>query len=178
MTNRLFKLIIFLHLYFIHLLLADFSSNSSENSSFLLCKNCGKEVFSIQHIVYMKSPFALQTWNDTLLSHSSFLSLESKNDSELLATLQLLRNPHGSMFEIITVQHANLLLLNNTKSLQDTWFPNFMWIIGVCPHCFNHLGWFFESIKEERGFFALILDQLVGQDLAESLIITPKLKII
>lgn len=179
----LLKLIIFLHVYYVYVLVAD-----NLHVNYLLCKNCGHEIASIEDIVYVKSPLAIQTWNDTLFhdwhygdsanSHAMPDQTSSHDESRMYSTIQLLKNPHGNTFEIITMRRTNFLLLNNTKSLQDTWFPNFKWTIGVCPNCLNHLGWYFESILGEEGFFAVILDQIISQNYADTLIIQPKLKML
>lgn len=185
---ELLKFVIFLHIYYIYLLVADHLSDVE----YILCKNCGNEIFSVKSLMVKKSPYAIRTWNDTLF-HNSFFSQSNivnqtlKNtsaeysyvedsDPNIYTTIQLLKNPHGNTFELITTRKAYLLLLNHTTSIQDTWFPNFRWTVGVCPHCFNHLGWYFESILGEDGFFALILDQLISHNYADTLVITPKLK--
>lgn len=186
-SHQLLYLVILLHFYYIHVLLADLNSAENGDGEYILCKSCGKEIFSVNNLIYKKSPLALQTWNDTLFQQSEMMRTSQYNksspestskDSKLFTTVQLLRNPHGNTFELITVRRADLVLLNNTKSIEDTWFPNFSWTIAVCPHCFNHLGWFFESILSDHNesFFALILDQLVNQQFADTLVVMPKIK--
>jgi hypothetical protein len=175
MADGVLNSILFLYVYFIYLIIAD---SLDASSYYLLCKSCGHEIASIDDTFYMKSPQALQTWNDTLFHSSYYKNPANLTNKErrLYTTIQLLQNPHGSSFELITLKRATFLLLNNTKSLEDTWFPNFKWTIGVCPHCFNHLGWHFESILGEEGFFALILDQIINQKEAETIVLQPKLK--
>jgi hypothetical protein len=181
------KLIISLFGYFI----LTISSELNENHA-LLCKNCGHTLAHVNDFIYKKSPMSLQIWNETALFHthanpkSMYYQASNTNQTHKHekssnhphhATIQLLKNPHGVTFEVVTLRRADLLLLNDTKSLQDTWFPNFKWTIGLCPHCMAHIGWHFESVVGEEGFFAIVLDKLLNAQFADSLIVEPKFKV-
>ncbi len=163
------KSIIFLYLYFIALILSH-----NLNEEFLLCRKCGHEIAYIKHIDFRPSPHAIKTWNDTnfMQDHGSTRTKTS------IPVVQLVRNGMDTEFKLLTVTHANMKLLNYTTSIEDTWFPEFKWTIGLCPQCMVHIGWYFETIKgnNKGNFFALAMDSLFDETEAEELIITPKLK--
>ncbi len=168
----LFKLIIVLYIYFIFMIIA----SEIDSIQFLICKHCGHKISTTKDIVYVKSPYAIRTWNETLFdTNNDYLKEQSfKPDvySPFYQTIQLVKNPLGNKFNLITLKKSDLLLLNETKSLQDTWFPKFKWIIGVCSHCLIHLGWYFESIENnQEGFFGLIVDKLINDNYADNLIL-------
>ena len=146
------------------------------DEEFLLCKSCGREIANIKDVIYVKSPLALRSYNDSYLfqSHSG-----PKDSGRRQTTVQLLKNPHGVEFELITLSKATVRLLNETKSMEATWFPHYSWTICLCPHCMQHLGWFFESWLVDadiQSFVAIILDKILNENEAESLIIQPKFK--
>lgn len=166
------KIILLVYLYYILIILAD-----NLESEYILCKNCGQELFLTKDLVYVKSPLALSSRNDSHIFHLNNQSYKMNSNSPFTATIQLLENPHGNQFEIITVSNAKLMLLNDTRSIQDTWFPNYYWTICVCPHCLTHIGWYFDSIKEKTSFFGIIIDKLLNENYVESLVLQPKLKL-
>jgi uncharacterized CHY-type Zn-finger protein len=130
---------------------------------FILCKQCGNEIAYLKDIHYKKSPYALKTWNDSSLFHMH------------VPTIQQFRNPNGIHFDLITVTKADLYFLNETKSIQDTWFPNFYWTISLCPKCKTHLGWYFDSVSGEN-FFTIILSKVFNEEYANSIVLQPKLR--
>lgn len=154
------KNLILLYLYFVYSTIYghDF------NERFLLCKHCGHEIAHIKDIVYKKSPLALKTWNDTNLFHNNVI------------TIQQIKNPQGSQFDLITVTSADLHFLNETRSISDTWFPKFYWTICVCPRCLTHIGWYFDSLVGEKSFFALILSKVFNEEYSDSIVLQPKLR--
>ena len=150
------------------------------------CKSCGHEIAFFKDIIYKKSDYSLKSWNESLTNNDNFDTHFNKPRNQSLKpdlqfnsfyTVQVVENPHKVSFKLITLKHANLKLLNDTKSLQDTWFSNFKWTIGLCPSCLFHLGWHFESIIGEESFFGLILDKVIKKSDADSLILEPKLKL-
>jgi len=159
--------IFFLYFYFVLLILSHHL-----NEEFLLCKKCGQEIAYVKDITYKKSPHSLKSWNDT-----NFLHNHGNRDLTFVPTIQLLTNGDEYVFKLITVAKANMYLVNETTSIEDTWFPNFSWTIGVCPHCFAHIGWYFESVNDAEGFFGLVMDSLFDESHAEELIMQPKLKL-
>lgn len=161
------KFVFFLYFYFILLI-----CSHHLNEQFLLCRKCGHEIAYIKDINYQKSPHALESWNDT-----SFLHNHGNHDLTSVPTIQLLTNGHDYTFKLITVANANMYLINETTTIEDTWFPNFEWTIGVCPQCFAHVGWYFQSVNGGEGFFGLVMDNLFDESHAEELIMQPKLKI-
>jgi hypothetical protein len=170
------KLIVTLYVYLIFVVIAN-----ELDADFLICRKCGHKISNARNSFYIKSPYAMKIWNETLFDSDNFKtsqqSLKPDIYSSLYQTIQLVKNSHGNKFKIITLKKADLFLMNETKSLQDTWFPSFKWIIGVCSHCFTHLGWYFESIENNQdGFFGLIVDSLINENYADGLIVQPKFK--
>ena len=156
------KQIISIYLYFIFILI----SGHDINEQFLLCKQCGHEIALIKDLTFKKSDLSLKQWNDSTLFHHS-----------TPVSIQQFRNPNGHIFDLITVSKADLFLINDTRSIKDTWFSNFYWTICICPKCHLHLGWLFDSnIVGENNFFALILDKILNEQYAETIIMQPKLR--
>jgi len=167
MNFYLLYLILSLHSYFIYLAL----SNQLEEQV-LLCRTCGHHLSSLSHQVFKETPYAIK------LGNVSFISNTGKNQTYKpnKIMLQLVENPHKLQFEIATFSKANIHLLNETKSIEGTWFPNFKWTVGLCPHCLNHVGWWFESLTLHESFFALIFDKISFEEVSKSLILEPKFK--
>jgi hypothetical protein len=156
-------LVAFSLLYFMSELLAD----SSVSDGFLLCRSCGHEVTDSQHFIRKPSILAKRIRNDTVLGVQGVL-------------IQLFENPHGKQFEVITSSSADVFRQDQAFG-EHSWFPGFLWHIVVCPRCGYHLGWSFEpadhqqeKVDTDQTFIALILDHLLHQDFADSLLITPK----
>lgn len=68
-------------------------------------------------------------------------------------------NPHGIVFEVGCFALAPGCRTIGSASDEFTWFPGYVWEIGVCGNCARHLGWRF--VSESADFWALILDRLV-----------------
>jgi len=158
---------------------------SSLNDEVFSCKNCGHEIAAFKDNIYRKSPYSSKTWNESLTGADHFDSQFHRATNQSLKedtyispfyTVQLLENPQKNNFKLVLFSKSNLKLLTDTTSLEHTWFPNFKWTIGVCPHCLFHLGWHFESIVGENSFFGLILEKLMKKSDADTLILEPKLK--
>ena len=56
------KLIVFLYLYFIYIIIAD---ELNDADYLLLCKKCGHKIGSLRNSIYVNSPLAIKTWNET-----------------------------------------------------------------------------------------------------------------
>ena len=156
----------------------------SSGDEIFSCKSCGHEIASFKDNIFKKSPYSIKTWNESIIHIDHFDSQFNRPVNQSLKpdifnpyyTVQLLENPQKNNFKLILFSKSNIKLLNETTSLEYTWFPSFKWTIGLCPHCLFHLGWHFESIIGENSFFGLILDKLIKKTDAESLILEPKLK--
>lgn len=146
----------------------------------LLCKNCGHDLTSFKYLVIKKSPFSIKSWNSSLL-HSVINNIQ--NDKYSYAKqkgstmIQILENPMGNQFEVANFLRANVRMLNETKSLSDTWFPNYKWTICLCPQCLIHIGWYFESVLDFGDyFFTLLVKNLIDDSYSDELLIQPKFK--
>ncbi|XP_064597013.1 protein cereblon-like isoform X2 [Liolophura sinensis] len=132
---------------------------------FLLCQQCGHDVVRFDSVVSIPSILSYRQRNDSIHGKDKVL-------------IQLFRNPQGSHFEVITSKDADVLKVDKAYS-EDSWFPGFTWTIAVCPRCGTHLGWVFEAVEnyvqsDKKSFVGLILDKLLHQNYAESLLIIPK----
>lgn len=173
------SLSILVFLYYIYLIIGN-----KLDGSFFLCKNCGHEIALVKDVIFQKSPFSLKNWNQSLDTNDNDSQFNKPKNQSIkpdlnvnpILTIQLLKNPQGSTFQLLTFRSAELHLLNETQSIEATWFPNFKWTIGLCPHCLVHLGWYFESTVDKSSFFGVIFDKLMNSNYAESIILEPKLK--
>jgi len=78
----------------------------------------------------------------------------------IIVPTQKLRNPQGSVFELITVQHASLVSEKQSYT-QASWFDGYSWRISGCRSCKRHLGWTFDPITQHTDSFqGLIIDRL------------------
>ena len=68
-------------------------------------------------------------------------------------------NPQGHVFEIGCFDRADGCAAASEPSGEFTWFPGFLWRVGVCRKCLIHLGWIF--ISDTRTFCGLIIDRLI-----------------
>ncbi|CAD5114158.1 DgyrCDS3301 [Dimorphilus gyrociliatus] len=132
-----------------------------------LCRQCGHTVVFANDLTRVASDMSLRQRNDSLLGRKGTL-------------IQLLQNPAGARFEVITSKRAHVTKSTVTVS-SDTWFTGFSWRIATCPKCHFHLGWSYEPLFYKGGladskdtFYALILDNLLDETYADNLIITPK----
>lgn len=140
------------------------------NGTVLLCRSCGHEVATGEDIRSVPSPLALSHRNDSLLL------------GDQLVHIQLLQNPHGHQFEVITFSAADVAKRWPADG-GFSWFPGFAWTIASCPQCGAHLGWGFQpsgwplTVPEskfedsELTFLALITDRLLREDFAPRLLI-------
>ncbi|XP_022201054.1 uncharacterized protein LOC111057891 isoform X2 [Nilaparvata lugens] len=136
---------------------------------FLLCRQCGTDLASANTIVSYLSPAAEGRKNVTLFGLQNVL-------------LQTLRNPLNIKFQVITLTKANCIGTGHWN-VDDSWFPGYAWKTCLCTHCNNHLGWLFEPIAtahngrqytSSKGFYALILDNVISEFYSNSLLATPK----
>ncbi|XP_070533984.1 uncharacterized protein [Ptychodera flava] len=143
-------------------------ATDDEWDEYLLCRQCGHEVTKATDLKRVASAQALRQRNDTILGMPEIL-------------IQLFENPAGRAFEVITTKKADVTKFDQVYP-GDTWFPGFSWRIAVCPKCGQHLGWSYEPHNHEHGkkdteetFLGLILDHLIHQDYADSLLVIPKM---
>lgn len=146
----------------------------------LLCKNCGHSLTSFKFLVIKKSPFSIKSWNSSLLHsgtdniHKDSYSYAKEKGSTMI---QILENPMGNQFEVANFLRAKVRMLNETKSLSDTWFPDYKWTVCLCPQCLIHIGWYFESVLNYGDyFFSLLVKNLIDDSFTEELLIQPKFK--
>ena len=96
------------------------------DTGLLLCRSCGHEVAAAEDMNPVPSPVALSHRNDSLLG-----------DKQL--HIQLLQNPHGHQFEVITFRTADVAKRWPADG-GFSWFPGFTWTVASCPRCGVHLG--------------------------------------
>lgn len=130
---------------------------------FILCRSCGHEILHPSAIIQVPSKVAHRQRNDTIAGRNGTL-------------IQLFKNPDGAFFEVISATEANLTEVSKPSDLM-TWFPGYHWTICVCPMCMKHVGWKYHATSPERkpqSFFGIILDNILQQSEAESIIHIPK----
>ncbi|XP_076349843.1 protein cereblon-like isoform X2 [Tachypleus tridentatus] len=131
---------------------------------FLLCRQCGHDITEASHLKSIASKVALHQRNDTILGVPGVL-------------LQLFRNRAGKEFELLTVSKAAVAGISSWYE-DHTWFPGYSWKIGICPRCGQHIGWLFQEMdKEDKSdidFIGLIMEKLIHQSYADSLITGPR----
>ncbi|CAK6979616.1 protein cereblon [Scomber scombrus] len=142
------------------------------SDTLLLCRACGHELAVGTDIHFVPSRLALSSRNDTQLGGRR-------------VNVQLFENPHGHRFEVITFRNADVRQ-HWPADKRFSWFPGYAWTVATCPRCNTHLGWGFQPInwpdtitktrfeESEHTFLALITHQLLREDFASSLLVTPK----
>ncbi|TDH13222.1 hypothetical protein EPR50_G00055080 [Perca flavescens] len=144
----------------------------TSSAAILLCRACGHELAVGADIHFVPSRLALSSRNDTFIGGRR-------------VNIQLFENPHGNQFEVITFRKAEVTQ-HWPADKHFTWFPGFSWTVATCPRCKTHLGWAFQPTdwpdtvtktkfeESEHTFLALITHRLLREDVASSLLMTPK----
>jgi hypothetical protein len=80
--------------------------------------------------------------------------------------VQVFTNPHGRVFPVLTLKHAESLVFVGPPSLEYTWFSGYAWQVALCARCVNHLGWRFEAAAGGTPpiFFGLLRAELVEEE--------------
>uniref|UniRef100_A0A3P9IS32 Si:ch211-51h9.7 n=1 Tax=Oryzias latipes TaxID=8090 RepID=A0A3P9IS32_ORYLA len=127
---------------------------------------CGQELASGADIRFVPSRLALSTRNDTLVNGRR-------------VNVQLFENPHGVQFEVVTFRKADVTK-HWPADERFSWFPGFSWTVATCPRCRSHV-WTFQPAErtdtkseESSTFVALIAQQILTEEFASSLLMTPK----
>ncbi|KAG5840757.1 hypothetical protein ANANG_G00192050 [Anguilla anguilla] len=138
----------------------------------LLCRSCGHEVASSSDARYVASRLALSHRNNTMIGDKR-------------ATVQLFENPNGFQFEVVTFRRADVFK-HWPADKRFTWYPGYSWTIATCPRCSAHLGWAFQPSEwpdvvtdaifedSEQTFVALVIDKLLQENFAATLLMVPK----
>ncbi|XP_015604094.1 protein cereblon homolog [Cephus cinctus] len=136
----------------------------------LLCRQCGADLASSGSIVNHLSPEATVVVNQTLFGKAG-------------VEIQVLTNPLGIQFGLITVSKAFCVGIAGKWHTEFSWFPGYAWKHCMCNYCSSVLGWMFEPIEtatserifpSSKGFYALILNQILSETFANSLLVVPK----
>jgi len=132
--------------------------------------------------------YLLSSWTDRSVSSlrcGSYRKLQNVTvfGSKIKVPVERLRNPAGFEFEVVTLERAGCRGLPPWTG-EASWYPGYLWRVCVCPICRSQLGWMFEpedSATEEReqpsqaGFYAIILSNVIDEDFASTLTLSPKL---
>ena len=102
------------------------AAEGDDGTALLLCRSCGHEVTTGADLHPVRSPLALSHRNDSRLG-----------DEPL--HVQVLQNPHGHRFEVITFKAADVAKRWPADG-GASWFPGFAWTVASCPRCGAHLG--------------------------------------
>jgi hypothetical protein len=69
-------------------------------------------------------------------------------------------NPAGISYSINCFKNASGCSISGTPTLIDSWFNGYEWQLAQCSECQEHIGWYYQNIKD-RYFFGLIQDRLI-----------------
>jgi len=147
-------------------------TGSSSPEHEILCRSCGREVGDPSYLRPSPlSPEFLDRQNLTVFG------------SKVKVPVERLRNPAGYEFEVVTLERAGCKGLGPWTG-EASWYPGYLWRVCVCSTCRSQLGWMFEpedSATEDReqpsqaGFYAIILSNVIDEDFASTLTLSPKL---
>jgi hypothetical protein len=72
-------------------------------------------------------------------------------------------NPHGRVFEIVTVRQADGVALLDAPTREHSWFAGYAWRVALCGGCGSHVGWGFHAVvgQEPAAFFGLVTAAVV-----------------
>ena len=70
-------------------------------------------------------------------------------------------NPSGLVYRIGIFSKLQHILTYGIPETFFTWFPGYSWDCIYCAFCFSHLGWLFQSNKDES-FYGVILNNIKG----------------
>jgi hypothetical protein len=76
---------------------------------------------------------------------------------------EVFSNPHGLVYEIITVREARGLLGVGGVVAEFSWFPGHAWQVVCCSNCLTHLGWHYRAAAPgltPSEFFGLLVNEL------------------
>jgi uncharacterized protein (DUF427 family) len=75
---------------------------------------------------------------------------------------QVYVNPHGILFEILTVGNATNLFGIGESTTTFTWFAGYAWQVVVCASCTTHIGWVYDAVTDSdpQRFYGLIRAKL------------------
>ena len=59
-------------------------------------------------------------------------------------------NPHGHVFDILTVDAVNPLKTHGKGTTAFTWFSGYSWQIVSCMGCGTHMGWRYQAVEPNR----------------------------
>lgn len=80
-------------------------------------------------------------------------------------------NPHGKVFEVLTLRRAERLVAFGRPTSDFTWFAGYAWTVVLCAGCAAHLGWAFHAANSGHAnasgdvpnrFFALVREAIRG----------------
>jgi hypothetical protein len=76
-------------------------------------------------------------------------------------------NPHGMVFDIVTLSRANGARAFGLATSEFSWFAGYAWQPAMCARCHVHLGWRYQAAAaglSPAEFYGLIKDELVERD--------------
>ncbi|XP_013193072.1 uncharacterized protein LOC106136934 [Amyelois transitella] len=142
----------------------DNSVTSHSLHELILCRLCGSELSSSNYIINSKiSLDSENTFNETLFGKEVFVQVLSAN--------------FMSNIPIITFGHSECLPIEEWSEI-ESWFPDYLWKVCICPACGEIIGWVFQPTNQLKNgtsniFFALDLHSLIGETFLDSLIKNP-----
>jgi hypothetical protein len=95
----------------------------------IICKNCRNEITTVEYSIVVNGQHA-----------------------------HIFKNPLGISFHVGCFSVAGGCFIYGIPTYEATWFTGFAWCIAVCANCFTHLGWHYQSGREN--FYGLIMANL------------------
>jgi len=71
-------------------------------------------------------------------------------------------SPSNNRFQIGCFRDALGCSIHGHPDSTHSWFEGYAWCFAHCGNCESHLGWYYQSLKQEY-FFGLMIDRLVEQ---------------
>ncbi|KAL7070078.1 hypothetical protein ACQ4LE_010850 [Meloidogyne hapla] len=129
----------------------------------LLCRSCGHSVTTASALINVKSPEAYDSWNLTVLGVETIVQTfkNSVREFHLLLFSLLLILYLAETYNLIFANGADLKFSGKAYT-EETWFEGMSWRPCVCSSCNTHIGWYFQSPKND--FVGLVIDSLIDVD--------------
>ncbi|MGZ6292960.1 MAG: cereblon family protein, partial [Syntrophales bacterium] len=94
-------------------------TETEEKKESIICKNCRNEITTVDYGIAVNGQHA-----------------------------HIFKNPLGISFHIGCLSRAGGCFIYGIPTYEATWFTGFAWCIAVCANCFTHLGWHYQSGRE------------------------------
>ncbi|MCP4131385.1 MAG: hypothetical protein GY754_10430 [bacterium] len=131
----------------------DYNITSFKESSIENIFNAAQDTDTEKKKKEKKKPVIIcKTCKNLITTHDKIIEINGQHS-------YIFDNPSGISYRIGCFSSARGCSVTGEPTAEFTWFPGFKWSFAVCSSCFNHLGWYYQSNK--NNFFGLILKNLI-----------------